>query len=89
MKTYLKVDELKCKKCSICSSICPSRITISERILSGLENKGCCSCLHCYAACPHEAISGEKGKPYVIDIKKCTKCGICMDKCKFEAIVLS
>jgi nitroreductase len=57
MKTYLKVDESKCKKCSICTNTCPSRINISKRISSGLENKGCCSCLHCYAACPHEAIS--------------------------------
>ena len=59
MKTYLKVDESKCKKCSICTTICPSRITISERMLSGLDNKKCCSCLHCYAACPHEAMSME------------------------------
>jgi NADH-quinone oxidoreductase subunit F len=33
------------------------------------------------------AISGEKKKAHVIDPKTCVKCGACVAKCKFDAIV--
>jgi Fe-S-cluster-containing hydrogenase component 2 len=32
------------------------------------------------------AISGEIKKPFVIDSKKCIKCGVCMETCKFGAV---
>ena len=47
----------------------------------------CKSCSLCARSCPVEAISGEKGVPYVIDQEKCIKCGACVETCKFEAIV--
>jgi NADH-quinone oxidoreductase subunit F len=33
------------------------------------------------------AISGEKKQAHVIDAGKCVKCGACVAKCKFDAIV--
>ena len=47
----------------------------------------CKSCSVCAKKCPVEAISGEKGVPYVIDAGKCIKCGVCADVCKFDAVV--
>ena len=40
------------------------------------------------AACPHDAITGEKKKPHVIDTGLCQRCGICIGECKFDAITV-
>ena len=37
-------------------------------------------------SCPVEAISGEKLKPHVIDADLCTRCGMCLQVCKFDGI---
>ncbi|MFC2018206.1 NADH-ubiquinone oxidoreductase-F iron-sulfur binding region domain-containing protein [Chloroflexota bacterium] len=42
------------------------------------------SCEHCVLVCPTEAISGDKGKPKVIDQEKCVKCGTCEEVCPPE-----
>jgi len=47
----------------------------------------CKSCSLCAKKCPADAITGEKGVPYVIDQSKCIKCGACVPTCKFQAIV--
>lgn len=47
----------------------------------------CKSCAICAKACPVNAISGERKKPYLIDQVKCIKCGVCLEKCPFDAIV--
>ncbi|NLI13666.1 MAG: 4Fe-4S binding protein, partial [Peptococcaceae bacterium] len=41
----------------------------------------------CARSCPAGAISGEKKEPHVIDTAKCIKCGACIQKCKFDAII--
>jgi len=51
-----------------------------------LEDK-CKGCTLCAKKCPVGAISGELKKPHTIDIAKCIKCGVCMESCKFKAII--
>ena len=34
-----------------------------------------------------DAITGERRKPHVIDQTKCTKCGTCLEKCPFTAVM--
>ena len=51
-----------------------------------LEDK-CKGCGLCKRNCPNSAISGEVGKPHIIDPEKCIKCGMCMENCHFKAII--
>jgi NADH-quinone oxidoreductase subunit F len=66
---------------------CPAGVCkafLSYKVVSSL----CKSCGLCAKKCPVNAISGEKGVPYVIDGERCIQCGACMDACKFHAVVL-
>ncbi|MCD7875977.1 MAG: NADH-quinone oxidoreductase subunit NuoF [Cloacibacillus porcorum] len=47
----------------------------------------CKGCSLCAKNCPVNAISGEPKQKYVIDAAKCIKCGACLTKCPFKAIV--
>ena len=47
----------------------------------------CKGCTLCSRVCPVGAISGTVKNPHVIDKAKCIKCGACMEKCKFGAII--
>jgi NADH:ubiquinone oxidoreductase subunit F (NADH-binding)/(2Fe-2S) ferredoxin/NAD-dependent dihydropyrimidine dehydrogenase PreA subunit len=70
---------------------CPAKVCralLQYRILSDV----CTSCGRCAKVCPSEAITGkqrtkkDKGKPFKIDVKKCIKCGMCFEACKFGAV---
>ena len=47
----------------------------------------CKGCTACARVCPAGAISGSVKEPHSIDPAKCIKCGACMSKCKFGAII--
>jgi len=47
----------------------------------------CIGCTACARVCPTNAISGTVKQKHLIDQAKCIKCGACMDKCKFAAII--
>ena len=47
----------------------------------------CKGCTACARKCPVGAISGSVKNPHIIDTSKCVKCGVCMDTCKFNAII--
>ena len=47
----------------------------------------CKGCTLCSRKCPVGAISGTVKNPHTIDTNKCIKCGVCIDSCKFGAII--
>jgi NADP-reducing hydrogenase subunit HndC len=47
----------------------------------------CVGCTLCARVCPVNCISGKAKEVHVIDQAACIKCGACLDKCKFDAII--
>ncbi|MBP3941895.1 MAG: NADH-quinone oxidoreductase subunit NuoF [Christensenellaceae bacterium] len=52
-----------------------------------IEPDKCKGCTLCSRVCPAGAISGTVRNPHTIDTAKCLKCGACIEKCKFGAII--
>lgn len=66
---------------------CPAGVCRSL-ISFGIDPERCTGCMACAAACPVEAISGEKKKAHHIDQDLCIRCGSCRQACKFNAVVV-
>ncbi|MDD2390649.1 MAG: nitroreductase family protein [Desulfobacterales bacterium] len=70
------IDNEKCRRCGICSQVCPMRVLRMDEAgkihtVDGYELL-CLGCGHCAAVCPEAAISvdgvaGEQMKPAVVD----------------------
>ncbi|WP_444642057.1 NADH-quinone oxidoreductase subunit NuoF [Caproiciproducens sp. R1] len=65
---------------------CPAGVCKALTNYFILEDK-CRGCTLCARNCPVGAITGSVKVPHVIDTRKCIKCGACMEKCKFSAII--
>lgn len=73
------IAHVKDKKCP--AGVCQDLLTYK---IIDLRCKGCTACAR---GCPVGAISGTVKQPHTIDTTKCIKCGACMAKCKFGAII--
>lgn len=68
------------RRCS--SGVCKN--LIQYRILPDK----CTGCRACAKGCPVSAISGEVKQAHEIDQSICTKCGLCIDTCRYDAITV-
>ncbi len=67
------------KKCP--AGVCKNLLQFS------IEADKCKGCTLCAKKCPVGAITGSVKEVHTIDTSKCIKCGVCMDSCKFKAII--
>ena len=65
---------------------CPAGVCKELLSITIVEDK-CKGCTLCSRVCPVGAISGTVKNPHVVDQSKCIKCGACIEKCKFGAII--
>lgn len=55
------IDKNKCNVCGICIGVCGSKtLEIIEKLLVQINPALCCSCGHCAAICPQNAITSNK-----------------------------
>jgi NADH-quinone oxidoreductase subunit F len=66
---------------------CPAKVCKGLITYSVTADK-CEGCMVCLRNCTSGAISGSKRQPHVIDIERCSRCGICATVCKFDAILV-
>ncbi|MFQ6083229.1 MAG: NADH-ubiquinone oxidoreductase-F iron-sulfur binding region domain-containing protein [Candidatus Aminicenantia bacterium] len=68
---------------------CPAHVC-RELIRYYIDEEKCVKkghgCGVCRKNCPEDAISGEKNQAHTISLDLCTKCGLCFDVCRFNAI---
>ena len=67
------------KKCP--AGVCKKLVSYS------IEADKCKGCTACARKFPVGAISGAVKTAHTIDTSKCVKCGVCMDTCRFGAII--
>jgi NADH-quinone oxidoreductase subunit F len=65
--------------------ICPAKVC-KGLITYFIIPEKCTGCMVCMRNCPGGAITGSRKEVHVIDAALCTRCGICMSMCKFEAV---
>jgi len=64
---------------------CPSGVC--KDLLQYTITDKCIGCTACARVCPTNCIDGKVKELHTINQAECIKCGACMDKCKFDAVV--
>jgi NADH:ubiquinone oxidoreductase subunit F (NADH-binding)/NAD-dependent dihydropyrimidine dehydrogenase PreA subunit len=73
-------------KAHILNKKCPAGKCRELLTYSIIQGK-CKRCRVCVVNCPVNAIGGDREKGFYVQLDKCTKCGKCMEVCKFAAIL--
>ncbi|MCC7431300.1 4Fe-4S binding protein [bacterium] len=77
-----------CTNCGICVPKCPTGV-ISDKIpfrSKVLINTNCTNCGDCVPVCPEKCILEVKDDIFKVEQNFCIGCGVCLEKCKDNAI---
>ncbi len=96
------VDKEKCRACGMCVRECPKHLiqlvpyagahrvacnnTTKGKMVRAVCSRGCIGCMLCVKNCETGAITVENNLAR-IDYKKCTNCGVCVEKCPAKIIL--
>lgn len=69
------------KKCP--AKVCKGLITYS------IIAENCNGCMVCLRNCTSNAIHGARREAHVIDEELCSRCGVCRNVCKFDAVMVN
>ncbi len=72
----------------ILKKMCPAK-KCKALIRYEVAAENCIGCGRCRKQCPTGAVDGEKKKPFQIDQVKCVRCGLCINVCRKDAIVVT
>lgn len=67
---------------------CPAKVC-KGLIHYSIDPDKCTGCMVCLRNCTSNAISGAKGELHFINEELCSRCGVCMNLCKFDAVVVN
>ena len=74
------MDEYKEHIAGIC------RTGVCKDMVKYVVTDDCLGCTKCAKVCPADAIAYTPYEKHVIDIEKCTQCGLCLGECQYDAI---
>jgi NADH:ubiquinone oxidoreductase subunit F (NADH-binding)/Pyruvate/2-oxoacid:ferredoxin oxidoreductase delta subunit len=66
---------------------CPAKVCKGLITYSIIADK-CTGCVVCLRNCPTNAIIGAKHQVHAINAALCSRCGMCVSVCKFEAVLV-
>ncbi|HLE15182.1 MAG TPA: NADH-ubiquinone oxidoreductase-F iron-sulfur binding region domain-containing protein [Anaerolineales bacterium] len=66
---------------------CPAKVCKGLITFTIIADK-CEGCMVCLRNCTSGAITGAKRELHVIDVERCSRCGICATVCKFDAVLV-
>jgi NADH:ubiquinone oxidoreductase subunit F (NADH-binding)/Pyruvate/2-oxoacid:ferredoxin oxidoreductase delta subunit len=66
---------------------CPAKVC-KGLITYSIIPEQCNGCMVCLRNCTSNAVSGSKGEVHTIDPALCTRCGVCKNVCKFDAVLV-
>jgi NADH:ubiquinone oxidoreductase subunit F (NADH-binding)/Pyruvate/2-oxoacid:ferredoxin oxidoreductase delta subunit len=66
---------------------CPAKVC-KGLITYSIIPEQCNGCMVCLRNCTSNAVSGSKGEVHAIDPALCTRCGVCKNVCKFDAVLV-
>jgi len=66
---------------------CPAKVC-RGLITYSIIPEECNGCMVCLRNCTSNAVSGSKGEVHTIDAALCTRCGVCKNVCKFDAVLV-
>ena len=101
MRKIITIDQEKCTGCGVCELICSALkektfnkklsrvrvVNLGDKIDFALTCRFCEN-PRCVKFCPRKALTQGKNGQIIVDEKKCSGCGWCIEACNFGSITM-